>query len=134
MLKTRAEQMTQSGTLDGYHNFMGDDSAYRNWFAAPLGRSRDSDCLEGSNFDIGLKRLGGESETVLVARYNHWACGWVEQVYVEPGSKALKEAIKLESELNSYPVLDDEDYSNRQVESHLSWCDKENHDDCELDG
>lgn len=131
MPMTRVEQMSQSGGLDGYHNFMGDDSSYKDWYLAPIGQSRDSSCLEQSNFAIGLKMLGGGSDTVMVGHYGHWACGWVEQVYVKPGSKAAEIALKIEKDLADYPVLDEQDYSDRQVESHYSWCEKENHDNCD---
>lgn len=112
-LRTRCEQMT-SGGLDGYSNFAGDDSDYRDWYGV-VGRSRDSDCLEESNFAMALKRLGGEdSEDVLVARYGHWAVGWVEEVYVRPETKAADEAQKIVDELESYPVLDDDDFNERE--------------------
>ena len=48
------------------------------YYSAGVGQSRDSDCLEQSNFAVMLERLGGESETVIVVRESHWAVGWVE--------------------------------------------------------
>ena len=90
-----------TGGLDSYDNFLGDDSDYQDWFVAPLGQSRDSDCLERSNFEVGLALLGGESETVRVERYGHWACGWVEQVYVKPGSQAVELAEDIEENVNT---------------------------------
>ena len=108
-MKTRREQMTGGG-LDSYANFMGDDTDYRDWLAAPCGRSRDSDIMENVNFDTALDRLGGESDTVRVERYGHWACGWIEQVYVKPGTAAAVEAGKIESALADYPLLDESAY------------------------
>jgi hypothetical protein len=115
-LQKRYEQMTQGGGVDGYSNFAGDDSDYRHWFAAPLGRSRDSSVLEESNFAKGVERLGGESDDVMVARYGHWAVGWVEQVYVRPGSDAVAIAEEIHDKLESHPVLDEDDYSERCME------------------
>ena len=43
-----------------------------------LSQSRDSDALTRSNFECGLKALGGESEAVQVVREGHWAVGWIE--------------------------------------------------------
>lgn len=108
-MKTRYEQMTAGG-LDSYANFGGDDSEYREWLAAPLGRSRDSGIMENVNFEAGLKMLGGKSDTVRVERYGHWACGWIEQVYVKPGTPAEIEAGKIEAALADYPLLDESAY------------------------
>lgn len=108
-MKTRREQMTAGG-LDGYSNFAGDDSDYADWFGI-LGRSRDSGTLERSNFDVGLEMLGGESETVIVCRYGHWAVGWIEEVYVKPGSPAEAIAREIEEAIADYPVLNEDHHS-----------------------
>ncbi len=130
-MKTRREQMG-SGGLDGYSNFIGDDSDYQDWYGV-LGRSRDSECWEESNFEVGLKELGGESLTVMVQRYAHWAVGWIEEIYVKPGSAEETIAREIEARLENYPILDEEDYSEKLVESHAGWCDKEDHSECEID-
>lgn len=106
--KTRAEQITAGG-IDSDANFLGDDSEYRDWYVVG-GRSRDSDALGVSNFKITLERLGGESKTVRIERYGHWAVGWVEQIYVKPNSKAYKIALDIKKELENYPILNDYDY------------------------
>src|SRR5262245_4928699 len=54
------------------------------WLLAPCSRNRDSSLLEQSNFDVCLKALGGESETVEVHRFGHWGCGWFELILVAP--------------------------------------------------
>ena len=114
-MKTRKEQMT-SGGIDGYHNFSGDDSDYQDWFGV-AGRSRDSDIMEQSNFDGTLNRLGGEGKNVRVERYKHWACGWIEEIYVRPKTKQFKIAKEIEESLKNYPVLDEDDYSEREWEA-----------------
>ena len=114
-MKTRREQMT-SGGLDGYSNFAGDDSDYRDWFGI-VGRSRDSSELEESNFHAALQMLGGESDTVRVERYGHWAVGWIEEVYVKPGSPAETIARSIEAQMEDYPVLDEEDFCQREHKS-----------------
>ena len=82
-----------------------------------LGQSRDSEPLEQSNFNVALDRLGGESETVIVARANHWACGWVEVILVhESDGKHIDMANDMLDELDEYPVLDEDDFMMREDE------------------
>jgi hypothetical protein len=84
------------------------------YYSSGVGRSRDSDCLEESNFDAMLAELGGESETVQVVRESHWAVGWVEWIAIhESDEKALRAADGLLKSLEDYPVLDEEDHSRR---------------------
>lgn len=82
-----------------------------------VGQSRDSEILEISNFESALELLGGESETVLKAGASHWACGWVEslRVHISDVEKTLK-ALEIIRQLNDYPVLDEDDYNERENE------------------
>ena len=87
------------------------------YYSAGVGRSRDSDCLEESNFHAMLAALGGESETVQVVRESHWAVGWVEWIAIhESDETALREADRQQERLEDYPVLDDDDHSLREWE------------------
>ncbi len=88
----------------------------QDWLVS-LSRNRDSDCLTESNFHSALKSLGGESETVQVHRFGHWACGWFEVILVAPDSDAAKEAEQIEAALADYCVLDDSDFSERENEA-----------------
>lgn len=88
----------------------------QNWLVAPCSQNRDSCALARSNFEAQIKRLGGESATVEVHRFGHWACGWLEIVIVKPESKAAEECDRIESELEDYPVLDEDHYSSLQCE------------------
>lgn len=127
-MKTREETMT-SGAIDGYHNFLGDDSEYKDWFNV-IGRSRDSECIEESNFDAALKELGGEGENVRVERYGHWAVGWIEEVYVRPNTPEAAKAEAIHKKLEDYPVLDDDDFSERETEAaNEQWRDCYDNDD-----
>ena len=135
-MKTRKEQMT-SGGLDSYSNFIGDDTDYQDWFGV-LGQSRDSDCLGRSNFEVGLEMLGGESDTVRVEGYGHWACGWIEEIYVKPGSEAHKIAQDIEVKLANYPILDESHFCEMEwneasdiwqslpISERVELCQKEN--------
>jgi hypothetical protein len=95
------------------------------YYSSGVGQSRDSDCLERSNFICMLKALGGESETVIVVRENHWAVGWVEWIAIhESDSKALAVADDLKGKLDNYPVIDESHWSELESEeADLVWKD-----------
>lgn len=87
------------------------------YYSAGVGRSRDSDCLEESNFDAMLAAVGGESDTVHVVRESHFLCGWVEWIAIhESDEKALRAADAMQESLEDYPLLDEEDYCRREWE------------------
>jgi hypothetical protein len=87
------------------------------YYSAGVGRSRDSDCGEESNFDAMLQGLGGESATVQVVRESHWAVGWVEWIAIhESDEQALRAADAMKASLEDYPILDEEDHSRREWE------------------
>ena len=92
------------------------------WLVCPVMKTRDSGPLEESNFDAALAILGGESETVEVHSFNHWACGHFEIILCHPD---LEEKVdEIQSALEDYPVLDEEDYSRREWEEfERSWDD-----------
>lgn len=87
------------------------------YYSAGVGRSRDSDALERSNFVCMLKALGGESETVLVVHEGHWAVGWVEWIAIHEGdATALAIADEIKGKLRDYPVIDDDHFSEEESE------------------
>ena len=82
-----------------------------------LSRSRDSDALEESNFHTALRMLDGESETVKVARSSHWLVGWVEQILIHVSDvEKVELGNQIVAQLEEYPVLDEDDYSERHAE------------------
>lgn len=87
----------------------------QDWFVLPTKQNRDSDALYRSNFRTALEIMGGESETVEVHRFNHWACGWFEIIIIHPSlyDKAVAEIV---DPLESYPVLDEDDMSQLEFE------------------
>jgi hypothetical protein len=85
------------------------------YYSSGVGQSRDSDCLEQSNFVAMLAALGGESETVIVVQESHWAVGWVEWIAIHAtDDKALTIADEQNKRLANYPVLDESDWSERE--------------------
>jgi len=92
-------------------------TSYSEYFQV-IGRARDSHHIDVSNFETALARLGGESETVIVARATHWAVGWVETVMVhESDSAALTVAQEICDDLDAYHALDEEDCVRRESEA-----------------
>lgn len=106
-----------------------DNYAGEHWpdyYSAGVGRSRDSDILEESNFETMLSELGGESETVIVVHEGHWAVGWVEWIAIhESDDAALETADRLRGRLNNYPILDEHDYSEREWNAAADYWDSQ---------
>ena len=97
-------------------------ATWPNHYSAGVGQSRDSDCLEQSNFATMLALLGGESDVVTVVTENHWAVGWVSWIAIEAdgtpeSDKALQIADEAKERLADYPVLDESDWSGREQEA-----------------
>ena len=91
-------------------------SERQSWRVCPVIRTRDSRSLEESNFRSFLKRLGGETEDIEVHRFGHWGPGWVEIIIVRPGTDAHITAGLIQDALESYPVVDEDDYSELEFE------------------
>jgi hypothetical protein len=83
-----------------------------------IGRNRDSDCLANSNFDCAFTSLGGESDDCEVHSFDHWACGWLEIIIVRPDTDCARTAEEIESSLANYPVLDEDDFSQRENDAY----------------
>lgn len=85
-------------------------------------RNRGSDVLTESNFETALEMLGGEHEPeVVVAHSSHWAVGWVQQILVHKDAAKEVEILKeIAKKLKAYPVLDDDDFSERESEKRDS--------------
>ena len=88
------------------------------YWVAPVGRSRDSDSVEESNWRQQLRRIGPEDgESVVVVRESHFLCGWVEWLAIrEDAGKALDEAERIAAELEAHPVLDEDDLAWVELE------------------
>lgn len=85
------------------------------WIVVPVGQNRDSDCLSESNFAQALEALGGESNTIEVHRFRHWACGWFEIILAHPD--CALDVAEIACALDGYPILNEEDYSRREHEA-----------------
>ena len=106
-------------SFDSAGAFLHDQQA---WLVVPVSRTRDSGPFAESNFETALEMLGGESGIVEVHRFGHWGPGWFEIIIVKPDSDAANIAEDIETRLEDYPILDEEDCSNREYESAFeSW-------------
>lgn len=99
--------------------FLDDDR--QSWIVGPCTVTRDSDPLEESNWEsmlAMLRDLGADDalEDWEIHRFGHWGPGWFEIVIARPGSKAAAVLVDLESRLDDYAVIDEEDYSEREQE------------------
>jgi hypothetical protein len=103
-------------SADDRANYAGKDLSA---FVAVVSQNRDSDSLDKSNFRVALMRLGGESATVQVHRFDHWACGWVENLLIDPtNATAVLEAARIAADMERYPVLDDDDHARTILGDH----------------
>ncbi len=90
----------------------------QDWLVLPVSQNRDSGPLDQSNFEQALEMLGGERNNIIeVHRFGHWAWGWYEIIIVNPkAGKTLKIAESIESSLEDYPVLNEQDFSDKEME------------------
>lgn len=123
MMQTLNELNKHGGIsgFDSWDNYSGDRSI-AHWFIL-LSQNRDSRVLEQSNFASALEELGGESDTVQVHRFGHWGCGWYELILIDPTDvEAVRIGEDIERALEDYPVLDENDFLERELEDELeSW-------------
>ena len=101
-------------------NYMGEEW---NEYYVFLSQTRDSDCLERSNFTCGLDEIGGEltadddTPLVCIVRNGHWACGWLEFIAIhQSADNQLEIADKLAERLANYPVVNEEHFSMLECE------------------
>lgn len=113
-MKTLHEIVANPSGMDSMDNYVG-QTEFGN-LEVLMCRSRDSDLLTESNWACALEKLDGESDNVVIHRFGHWACGWWEALCVEPNTPEYIIALDLEAHLADYPVLDEEDWSEREDE------------------
>lgn len=113
-LRPLKEIVANPSGWDSLDNYIG-DIPEPEWLCL-LTRSRDSDCLTESNWHCALQELGGESDNVSIERFGHWACGWWEALSVRAGTPEHAKAKDIAERLEGYPVLDEDDFSERESE------------------
>ena len=95
-------------------NYIGE--TYNDYYVL-LSRYRDSGLVEESNFWSALKALNGESDTVKIIRSKHWAVGWIEMILIHESDKvSVDKGNEIEESLGNYPILDEDDFYERESE------------------
>lgn len=126
LIKPTAEDLNafvQEHSWQYASNYAGEDYSH---MVVVCSQHRDSKILAQSNFACALEMLGGEGKHVEVARSGHWAVGWVECILVNPKSKRkLAIAYDIVTSLEDYPVLNEDDYSEREYESYSAFAEGE---------
>lgn len=117
-----ADLVANPSGFDSLANYAG-DIPEPEWLVV-MTRNRDSDILTESNWDSALAELGGESESVQVFRFGHWGCGWWEALAVKAGTNSEAIGQDIVNRVDSYPVLDEDDFSERESEeANRIWTD-----------
>ena len=83
-------------------------------------KTRDSRILAESNFDAAWEKISEgreDSETVFIAHFRHWGCGWIECIMIhESDREAVMDGEDIWARLDRYAVLDDLDFCRRESE------------------
>jgi hypothetical protein len=113
--------------------YYGDLPVGDTWTLGPVIRHRDSGPLDESNAAAIVARFTelfgpeGEDQGWEVTRCGHWAVGWVEhlsfRVRGEDGAATpqVRAWAELEWRMEAYPVLDDDDFSEREHEALIEY-------------
>jgi len=94
--------------------------------AVDLGSYRDADALTRSNYAVVetlLRDADGNGESWHEETSRHWAVGWTANFAVAPGSQAetvLRDAV---AQLDDYPVLDEDHYSELEFDEASEYWD-----------
>jgi hypothetical protein len=108
------------------------------WFSEPedsknwtlyYTQNRDSGLLDQSNaaqIDKRLEKFLKHDCLIRAEHHSHWACGWVEgyaiRVYTPKGriTKVFMEFLEILREMDNYPVLNEDDWTNREYEATIA--------------
>jgi len=92
------------------------------WRVLPAIITRDSEVQSRSNFEVAQKLLDDAGVEYEVHRFSHWGPGWFEIIVVEPTEEGLTAAGKIACSLESYCILDEDDYSEKeQADANEFW-------------
>jgi len=93
------------------------------YITTPLGTHRDADAMMESNWDVITREMDkvnhfgtfSEYDSVIYHREGSCLVGWAEAVQVrKDDAVAIKAAMDIVNALANYPILDDDDFSERE--------------------
>jgi hypothetical protein len=88
-----------------------------------IGRHRDSNLLDVSNWFSAIEMLKAkgfqEEKDYFIARASHFLVGWVETIMIPQDSPAVALGEEIEERLETYPILNEDDFSQRELEQEL---------------
>jgi hypothetical protein len=95
-----------------------DVDLYGTWGSTGLSRSRDSEPLTNVNFDaVSDDLLARFPNSFQIHRFNHWACGWGESLFVKmDDEEAIDAVLDWCNRLENYPVADEQRLSDVEDE------------------
>jgi hypothetical protein len=111
-MKKLLELAKNPSGFDSLDNYAG-DLPDTQWHVV-VTRSRDAEILTECNWHVALTDLGGESESVQIFRFGHWACGWWEALCVAKGGEQFAKGQELHDSLEEYPILDEQAFSEME--------------------
>lgn len=121
--QAEAEQAVKDTANLQNFSYRGEVDLGRTW-AITFSKHRDSGLLQQSNFDTVKADLEKRfPKDVSDERFDHWAVGWIDHLLVRmldkkgKVTKAGKAALEWKNREEDYPVLDEEDYSRRELEA-----------------
>ena len=91
----------------------------QDWLVMGISRTRDSDTLERSNWEVALEtleRVDPDGEDHEVHRFGHWGPGWFEIVLLRPDSPACVESWEMTNAVAEYPILSEDHHSKLEEE------------------
>lgn len=105
-------------SIDGY-GFGARIPDMADWFVGPVGHHRDSDLVTESNWNTALQRIravGEEGVDWIYIRFGHFLADWVEEIGTRPGTPCAQVADEIKTQLEIYPILDEDDLREREAE------------------
>lgn len=107
---------------DNYVSYLDDDEKAQ-WLIVPrVGIHRDSEVLDISNNTAAQKMFAEIEAQYDTHRASHWAVGWVESLVVDiTNTDAVLLAMHIERFLEDYPILDEEDFGEREYDEGVEY-------------
>lgn len=96
-----------------------DHDEHADWITGPVGRHRDSDLIDETNWDYTIARMrevDPEQDDHEVIRFRHFAVGWIDELATRPGSRCAEIAQEIRGQLDVYPILDEHAHSDRELD------------------